>query len=462
MSAYDAIVIGTGQAGKPLALGLARAGRKTAIIERDDRVGGSCIVHGCTPTKTMVASARVAYLARRASDYGVTTGPVSVDLAKVRERKRAMVDRFSGSAQQGLENDEKVDLIFGEARFGGPRELRVKARVGGELHLTAPLIFVNTGTRPRIPDIAGLADVPFLTNSTIMELERTPEHLVVLGGGYVGIEFAQMFRRFGARVTLVQRGSQLLQREDEDVASEITRILLEDGIEVLLSAKTSSVARDGEGVTQVSVTNEKGARELLASELLIATGRAPNTDRLGLEAAGIDRDRGGYVRVNERLETNVEGVYALGDVNGGPAFTHVSYDDYRIVETNLLQGGNASTKNRLVPYCVFIDPELGRVGLTEGEAKSRGLDYRVARLPMSRVARALESDETRGFLKAIVDRKTERILGAAVLGVAGGEVMTVLETAMMGRLPYTAIRDGVFAHPTLSESLNNLFWSFDE
>jgi len=419
-------------------------------------------VHGCTPTKTMVASGRVAYLARRAPDYGVSTGEVAVDLVKVRQRKRDIVDRFSGAARRGLEEKENVDLIFGEASFSAPHEVKVQARTGDELHLKAPLVFINTGTRTPIPDIPGLADVPYLTNATIMELGETPEHLVVLGGGYIGLEFAQMFRRFGARVTVVQSGSQVLPREDEDVATELARILREDGVDVLLSAEPVSAARDGERAVRVQVATPEGKRELLATALLVATGQAPNTDRLQLEAAGIERDREGFIRVNHRLETNVPGVYALGDVKGGPAFTHISYDDYRVVEANLLKGGNASIENRIVPYCVFTDPELGRVGLTEREARERGLPFRVARLPMTRVARALESDETRGFLKAIIDRETSQILGAAILGLAGGEVMSVIEVAMMGKLPYTALRDGIFAHPTLAESLNNLFWNLED
>ena len=456
MPSYDAIVIGTGQAGRPLAKKLAQSGRKTAIVERAERVGGSCVVDGCTPTKTMVASARVAYLARRASEYGVATGDVEVDFARVRERKRDIVDKFSEGSRRGLEEQENLDLIFGEARFASPREVRVAARDEGELCLTSPLVFINTGTRAKIPDVPGLFEIPYRTHATLMELDRVPESLVVVGGGYVGLEFAQMFRRFGSKVTVVHRGPQLLSREDQDVASEVEKILREDGLELLLSSTWVGAARGGTG-SVLTVEAPEGRRPLAASEVLVAVGRLPNTDRLGLEAAGVAVDQRGFIRVNERLETNVPGIYALGDVNGGPAFTHVSYDDYRIVERNLIEGGNGSTRDRLVPYCVFIDPELGRIGLSESEARERGLRFRVAKLPMTRVARALESDETRGFMKALVEEGTGRILGAAILGVAGGEVMTVIEVAMMGKLPYTALRDGVFAHPTLAESLNNLF-----
>ncbi len=451
--AYDAIIIGTGQAGKPLAKSFAKSGKKTAIIERDDKVGGSCIVYGCTPTKTMVASARVAHLARRASDYGVRTGAIDVELDRVRERKRAIVDLFSGGSRKGLEREENIELLFGEARFTDARCIAI----GDELELTAPWIFVNTGTKPTVPDIEGLADIPFLTSGTVMELDTVPEHLVILGGGYIGVEFGQMFRRFGSAVTIVQRGRQLLPREDEDVAEAIFEIFREDGIDVLLEASVTGVARDGEGATSVTVETKNGTRVLEASELLVAAGRTPNTGALSPQAAGIELDARGFIPVNDKLETNVDGVYALGDVTGGPAFTHISYDDYRIVEANLLHDGDASTAGRLVPYAVFMDPELGRVGLSEREAQKPGISYEVAKMPMSHVARALEMDETRGFMKALVDPKTEQILGGAILGVGGGEVMSVLQVAMMGQVPYTSIRDGVFAHPTLAESLNNLF-----
>ncbi|HSF17591.1 MAG TPA: mercuric reductase [Vicinamibacteria bacterium] len=454
---YEAIVIGTGQAGKPLARSLAQAGRRTAIIEKEEKVGGSCVVRGCTPTKTMVASARVAYLARRASDYGVSTGSVSVDLDKVRERKRKIVDQFSEGNRKGLEQQANLDLIFGEASFVSGREIRVARPDGPEARLEAPLIFINAGARPRTPEIPGLSDVPFLDSTSIMELARVPDHLVIIGGGYISVELGQMFRRFGARVTIVQRQEQLLPREDEDVATELATILREEGIDILLSSTPRSIARNGEGGTNVVVDRPEGGQILSASHLLVATGRVPDTAGLKLEAAGIKVDPLGFIPVNDRLETTAEGIYALGDVKSGPAFTHISYDDYRIVERNLFGDGTGTIRGRFVPYTVFTDPELGRVGLSERQAKEDGLNYRVAKLPMSHVARALESDETRGFMKAVVETNTDRILGAAILGVNGGEVMSVIEVAMMGGVSASGLRDGVFAHPTLSEALNNLF-----
>jgi pyruvate/2-oxoglutarate dehydrogenase complex dihydrolipoamide dehydrogenase (E3) component len=456
---YDAIIIGAGQAGGPLSTALAEAGKKTAIVERE-HVGGTCINVGCTPSKTMVASARVAYLARRAADYGVHDGAVQVNMAEVRHRKQAIVDSFRGGSERRIESASGVDLLRGEARFTGPHAVEVKLD-GGEIRsLEAPLIFVNTGCRPSDPPIEGLQDVPRLNSTTIMELDTLPERLIVLGGGYVGLEFGQMFCRFGSRVTIVQSGPQLLAREDKDVAGEVANILREDGVEVLLETKAVRAARAGERIELVVRTPE-GERTLNGSHLLVATGRVPNTEALDLPAAGVATDDRGYIRIDERLETNVPGVYALGDVTGAPAFTHISYDDFRIVRDNLLHGGHRTTNDRPVPYTVFIDPQLGRVGLGEDEARAQGRDIRVAKMPMSYVARALESDEPRGFIKAIVDPHTRQILGCAVLGIEGGEIMSILEVAMMGRLPYTALRDGVFAHPTLAESLNNLFGELD-
>ena len=455
---YRAIVIGSGQGANPLVAALAGAGWRTALIERE-HVGGTCINVGCTPTKTMVASGRVAYLAKRGADYGVHTGEISVDMVKVRERKRKIVDSFRGGSQSRLEKTENLDLIFGEASFTAPKTVVVKLKGGGERTLTADQILINAGCRPSRPSIDGLKDVPYLDSTSIMELDRVPEHLIVLGGGYVGLEFGQLFRRLGARVTIVQSGAQLLGREDADVAEEITKILREDGVDVRLNARAEKVSKSGEKIA-VGVRDSAGTRNVEGTHLLVAIGRSPNSDWLNLAAAGIAADEHGYIQVNDKLETNVPGVFALGDIKGGPAFTHISYDDFRILRTNLLEKGNASIAGRLVPYTVFIDPQLGRIGMTEAEAREKKLEIRVAKMPMNYVARALEVDETRGFMKAVVDAKSNQILGAAVLGIEGGEIMSQIQLAMMGRLPYTTLRDGVFAHPTLAESLNNLFQHF--
>ena len=452
---YDAIVIGAGQAGVPLSVALAKAGRRTVLIERE-HVGGTCINEGCTPTKTMVASARVAYLARRGADYGVVTGPVRLDLGRVRERKRSIVESFRAGSRRRIEATDGVSLVCGEATFVGPRTVAVNGR-----SLQAEQVFINTGCRPAAPGVPGLDRVGPLDSTTIMELDRVPEHLLVLGGGYIGLEFAQMFRRFGSRVTVIQRGGQLLPLEDEDIAGAVLSVLREDGVDVLLQAEAHRAEPlDGGRVRLVARTAE-GERTIDGTRVLLAAGRVPNTDRLEPGAAGVETDDQGFIRVNQRLEATAPGVYALGDVKGGPAFTHISYDDYRIIRANLLEGGNRTTTGRPVPYTVFMDPQLGRIGLTEREAKQRGRPYRVATLPMSSVARALEMDEPRGVMKVLVDPESRRLLGAAVLGIEGGEIMAALQLAMMGNLPYDRIRDAVFAHPTLAESLNNLFSTLD-
>lgn len=455
---YDAVVIGSGQGGTPLSIALAKAGMRTALIERK-HVGGTCINEGCTPTKTMIASGRVAYLARRAADYGVHTGPIGIDLKRIRQRKREIVDKFRNGSQAKIEKTTGLDLIFGEATFTGPKQIVVSSKETAERTISAQRIFVNAGTRAATPKLEGLEAVPFLDNISIMELEDLPEHLMVLGGGYIGLEFGQLFRRLGSRVTIIQAGKQLLDHEDEDIALEVAKILRQDGIEILLGSKATRVDRFKESL-RLHVQSEQ-ASDLDGSHLLIATGRTPNSDALNLPAAGVQTDNRGFIKVNDRLETSAEGVYALGDIKGGPAFTHISYDDFRILRANVIEHKNASTKDRQIPYCVFIDPQLGRIGLSEQEARAQNRKIRVAKLPMTSVARALETDETRGFMKAIVDAETNQILGAAILGVDGGEVMSVIETAMMGKLPYTALRDATYAHPTLAESLNNLFMAMD-
>jgi pyruvate/2-oxoglutarate dehydrogenase complex dihydrolipoamide dehydrogenase (E3) component len=457
---YDAIVIGSGQGGNPLCRALADAGLHTALIEKV-HVGGTCINEGCTPTKTMVASGRVAYLARRGSDYGVHTGSLRISMERVRKRKRDIVNSFRSGNERRIAQTKNLDLHYGAASFTGPKSIVVRTSKRGELPFTADRFFINAGCRPAVPDIPGLAEVPFLDSTSIMELSKVPPHLLVLGGGYVGLEFAQLFCRLGSRVTVIQRVGQLLSAEDKDIADAVAAILKEDGIQIHLNAAVEKISRSRNRITAQFRVGGK-SRKVEATHLLVATGRVPNSDRLNLPAAAISTDARGFIRVNEKLETSAKDIYALGDIKGGPAFTHISYDDFRILRTNLLENGSTSTANRLVPYTVFIDPQLGRIGLSEAQARAQNRAIRVAKMPMNYVARALEVDESRGFLKAIVDANTDQILGAAVLGLEGGEIMSQLQIAMMGQLPYTTLRDAVFAHPTLAESLNNLFSKFQD
>jgi pyruvate/2-oxoglutarate dehydrogenase complex dihydrolipoamide dehydrogenase (E3) component len=461
MKDFEYIIIGSGQGGTPLASALAGAGKNTALVE-STHVGGTCVNEGCTPTKTMVASARAAYLARRGSAYGINTGNITIDMNKVRQRKRDIVDSFRGGSESRIEQQENLELITGSARFTGHRTLAVDRPDGTELEIQGQTIIIDTGTHPAVPPLQGADQVPTLDSTSIMELDVVPEHLLVIGGGYIGLEFGQMFRRFGSRVTIVHQGSQLLSREDEDIAEEILKIIREDGIQVHLQSRTVRVEPAGSARGSgngVSLYFEKGGKvhQVTGSHLLLAAGRKPNTETLNLEASGVEVDERGFIRVDGKLETSAPGIYAIGDVKGGPAFTHISYDDFRILKTNLLGGGNAISAGRQVPYTVFIDPQLGRIGMSEKEAKKAGVGYRVATLPMSWIARALEVDETRGMMKALVDPKNKQILGAAILGIEGGEIMAMIQIAMMAKLPYTALREGIFAHPTLAESLNSLF-----
>jgi pyruvate/2-oxoglutarate dehydrogenase complex dihydrolipoamide dehydrogenase (E3) component len=454
---YDVIVIGTSQGGRFLPVELAGAGQRVALVERGP-LGGVCVNTGCTPTKTMVASARLAYQARRGAEYGVRTGPVSVDLAAVRARKRAMVSGAQENYASRLAQDG-LDLIAGEAHFTGQKTIEVALTDGGTRQISAPVIVIDAGTRPRPLAIPGAGDVPVLDSTSIMELDELPEHLIILGGGYIGLEFGQMFRRFGSQVTVIQNAARLMMLEDDDVSDEVAAILRDDGITVLTSTEASQVEQAAGGL-RLTVRTEDGPRQIEGSHLLSAIGRTPNTEALTPAAAGIRLDDRGFIEVDEYLETSVPGVYAMGDIKGGPAFTHLSYDDYRILRANLVRHDKASTRDRIVPYTMFIDPQLGRAGLTEREARAQGRAIRVAKLPMSAVVRAIETGETRGFMKAVVDADSGQILGCAVLGSEGGEIMTIIQVAMLGKLTAAAMTDAIFTHPLLAEGLNTLFAMF--
>lgn len=456
---YDAIVIGSGQAGTPLCQALAQAGLRTALVERE-HVGGTCINEGCTPTKTMIASGRVAYLARRGADYGVNIGAIRIAMERIRKRKRDIVKQFRTRSESRIKKTKGLDLIYGTAAFTGPRSVAVELSDGEVQLLTAERFFINAGCRPAVPALDGLDQIRYLDSTSIMELAHVPKHLLVLGGGYVGLEFGQLFRRLGSHVTIVQSGPRLLTSEDADVADAVAGILKEDGVQVLLNSRAEKVSRLHSKIS-LKVRAGGKSRAIEGTHLLVATGRVPNSDRLSLGAAGIATDERGFIRVNDKLETSTPGIFALGDIKGGPAFTHISYDDFRVIRTNLIEKGDTTIAKRLVPYTLFIDPQLGRVGLTEDQARKQGRAIHVAKMPMSYVARALEVDETRGFMKAIVDATSGQILGAAVLGIEGGEIMGQIQVAIMGQLPYTILKEGVFAHPTLAESLNNLFANFE-
>ena len=439
---YDAIILGSGQGGTPLSKALADAGWRAALIERK-YVGGTCVNTGCTPTKTMVASARIAYLSGRAEEFGIRAQVRGVEMERVRQRKNDIVLQSRSNNEKALLKTKHLDLIYGDARFTGAKSIFVKKNDGEALSLTADKIFIDTGTRAAIPRIAGFGEIRSLTNvldnASIMELDHVPEHLLVLGGGYIGLEFGQMFRRFGSWVTILQSDAQLLMHEDADIVDEITKILREDGIEVLLDAKTQRVSGDA---SKIMLEFRQGTEQekVDGTHLLVAVGRTPNTEDLGLAAAGIATDDKGFVQVNSRLETNVAGVYGIGDVKGGPAFTHISYDDFRVLRANLLENKDVTIEGRMVPYTIFIDPQLGRIGLTEKEAREQKRAIRVAKMPMTYVARAREFGEMRGWMKVIVDAKSEQILGAAILGMEGGEIAAMVQLAMGGSNPIQCCR----------------------
>lgn len=453
MQEFDAIVVGAGQAGSPLAHSLADEGWKVALIERD-HLGGSCINYGCTPTKAMIASARVAHSARDSDRFGVDTGDVRVELDRVIDRKDEIVQAWRQGQQEHAENRPSLHLYRGTGRFAGAHTVEMK----GE-RLVADLIFINTGTRAALPPIDGLDQVSYLTNKSILELRELPEHLLVIGGSYIGLEFGQMFHRFGSQVTIVEMSSQIAPTEDADVAASLQDALEAEGLEIHLSSLCTNAHQDEDGQVHLAVKDDETgeSRHLSGSHLLLATGRVPNTDDLNLAAAGVEHVDG-WIPVDEHLQTNVEGIYALGDVNGGPAFTHISYNDFQIVLHNLLAKGEnrKSTEDRIVPYAMFTEPELGRVGLTERQARQNGHRIKAGSIPMDWVARAIESGQTKGMMKVVIDAETDRLLGAAVLGPGGAELVQTLMSLMMTDAPWTTFKGAVFIHPTLTEGFFTL------
>jgi pyruvate/2-oxoglutarate dehydrogenase complex dihydrolipoamide dehydrogenase (E3) component len=450
---FEILVLGSGAGGKLLAWHMARAGRRTAVVERR-WIGGSCPNVNCLPTKNEIQSAKVASLVGHGAEYGVKTGRVAIDMAAVRDRKRRMVE---GQIAAHLKhyNESGAELIMGSGRFATPKTLEVQLNDGGTRVLVGDRVFINVGTHAAIPRVPGLEGARPLTNIEALELDYLPPHLIVLGGGYVGLEFAQAYRRFGSSVTVIEQGPQLMAREDLDVSEELQRVLGDEGVQLLVGAEIVRVdGRSGKEVV-VAVRTIAGDQKLVGSDILVAAGRIPNTADLGLDKAGVELDARGFVRVNERLETSAPDVWAIGECAGSPQFTHVSEDDFRIIRDNLA-GGQRSTRDRLVPYCMFTDPQLARVGLSEADAQREGIDVRVARLPMSRVLRAQTTGETQGFMKALVGARDDRILGFAMIGAEAGEVVAAVQTAMLAELPYSRLRDAVIAHPTMAEALGPL------
>jgi pyruvate/2-oxoglutarate dehydrogenase complex dihydrolipoamide dehydrogenase (E3) component len=460
MKHYDAIVIGAGQAGSPLCRKLANAGKKTLMIEKR-WIGGTCVNDGCTPTKAMVASAKAAYLAKRCTDLGVTIDGYHIDMKQVKKRKDEIVLQSRNGGQKAIEKTENLDLLFGEASFTGSKTIKVKLNDGGEEEVKADLIFLDAGATPVIPEIDGLKDIDYLTSTSILDLEEVPKHILIIGGNYVALEFAQMFHRFGSKISVLERGERIMAKEDQDVSDELKKILVDEGLDIYTKAEVHHFEKTVDGIKASAIIGGE-KKEFICSHVLLAAGRKPLTEALQLDKTGVELNEKGFIKVDNKLETNVPGIYALGDVNGGPAFTHIAYNDYTIVYRNLIEGTNYNTTDRPLPYCMFTDPQLGRVGLTEKQAREQGYDIKVATLPMKHVARAIEVGDTRGMMKAVVNAKTKEILGAAVLAEEGGEIMSVLQMAMEGGITYDRIRYCVFAHPTYSESLNNLFMKIEE
>ena len=442
---YDAIVIGTGQAGPSLAVRLANSGMKTAVIERK-LFGGTCVNNGCIPTKTLIASARAAHVARHATEYGVNIGgSITIDMRKVKERKDAVVQRSNEGVEQWLKGTENLTVYEGHARFDNARQVRV-----GTESLEAGKFFINVGGRASTPPLPGLEQVKYLNNSSMMEVDFLPEHLIVVGGSYVGLEFAQMYRRFGSEVSVVEMGRRLIQREDEDVSDAVKTILENEGIAMRLEAECIALEKRGDKVA-VNVDCGSGDKTVFGSHVLLAVGRIPNTSDLGLENAGIKVDQRGYIVVDDQLRTNVNSIYALGDCNGRGAFTHTAYNDYEIVAANLLDGDQRRVSDRITAYALYIDPPLGRAGMTEAEVRKSGRKALITKRPMTRVGRAFEKGETQGFMKIVVDAETKAILGASLLGIECDEVIHSILDVMYAKAPYTVIQRAMHIHPTVTE-----------
>lgn len=456
MEKFDAIIIGSGQAGNPLATRLSKEGMRIALVEAVF-VGGTCVNYGCTPTKTLVGSAKTIFQARSASKYGITLDNNVPNFELINQQKNKVVTDSREKLEKSLFQDPNITLFHGKGSFSGYKEIRVELADSDDIFITASLIFINTGTRDRIPEIKGLTTVKFLTSKTLLSLETFPKRLLIIGGGYVAIEFSQIFNRLGSHVTMIEQSPRLLPKEDDDVGSMITQILEAEGVKIITNARVNSVRSDADESIHIELSSEEQSFTISGTHVLIATGRTPNTEALNLSKSDIPVDERGFVPVNGYLETAQAGIYALGDVKGGPAFTHVSYHDYLVVVDHLFSEKSLTIENRLIPYCVFIDPELGRIGLTEKQACESNLDFSVAKINTSAIARAVETDETIGFVKAIVDNNTKKVLGVAALCAGGGEFMSILQIAMLGGLTYEQLRDTMFAHPTYAEAINNLF-----
>lgn len=458
----DAIIIGSGQSASPLAKKLTDTGWKTLIIEKtEDMLGGTCLNVGCTPTKTLIGSAKVVHAVNTAKKHGISISGMDINFNKVQQRKIDIVQDGRKGIKKRTAKNKKLELIYGIAQFSSEKSVVVNLNEGGKEEFTAPYIFIDAGTRPAIADIPGLNKVKYYDSTGILELEEVPEKLIIIGGGYIGLELGQMYSRFDSNVTIIEHSEQIMSKEDQDIAGSVQEILETEGLKFILNADVEKVSSKKE---KISVTyNIDGKKNTISgTHLLLVTGRKSNADGLNLKAAGIKTDQKGFIKVNSKLETNIKGVYALGDINGGPQFTHIAHNDFVIVSKNILEKANLSTKGRIVPYTIFTDPQIGRVGLSENQAKEAGLDYKLIKIPGRRITRGIEMAETQGLWKAIVDRKTDKILGASIVCTEGGEVATVIQMAMLGDIKASYFKDAIFSHPTYSESVKTLFAQLDK